>query len=248
MTPAIITAVFFFCYFNYHYIKKENRLNLWESIVILYTILLVGYFGSKVMSVLENFVISDYTFNQFDFTNNFFHGVGHRWYGNLFLVSLILILASTVYNKNKLFAALDTFSLSAAIGISIGKWGCFLSGHYGCYGISTTLPWGVTFPYGSAPSTYPVHPIQIYDSIFHLILFIILFLIYKKTDLFSTRPGILAGIFLTFTSLYNILMECISTNTPIFWLIDFEQVVYSFIFFIGISILYFQRRPVLNFT
>lgn len=246
MAPAIILAVCFFCYFNHRYINKNFKLTFWETIIILYTILLVGYFGSKAIMVMENFFISDYTFDQFDFIANFLHGEGHRWYGNLFLVSLILIIASTVYNKDKLFAALDTFTLSASLGISIGKWGCFFSGHYGCFGIPTKLPWGVTFPYGPAHTSSPVHPIQIYDSIFHLGLFIALLLIYKRTGYFSHRSGMLAGIFLISTSIYNILMEIISTNRPVLWLVDFEQIIYFFILIMGIGILLYRSKPVLN--
>ncbi len=53
------------------------------------------------------------------------------------------------------------FVPSLAIGIAVGRIGCFLSGieDY-TYGIATTLPWGVDFGDGIAR-----HPVQLYESI-----------------------------------------------------------------------------------
>ena len=53
------------------------------------------------------------------------------------------------------------FAPSLAIGIAIGRIGCFLAGleDY-TYGIETTLPWGVDFGDGRLR-----HPVQLYESI-----------------------------------------------------------------------------------
>jgi phosphatidylglycerol:prolipoprotein diacylglycerol transferase len=58
----------------------------------------------------------------------------------------------------------DFFAIPLAIGIAIGRVGCFLTGladH--TYGAATTLPWGVDFGDG-----VPRHPIQLYEIIFLL--------------------------------------------------------------------------------
>jgi phosphatidylglycerol:prolipoprotein diacylglycerol transferase len=55
----------------------------------------------------------------------------------------------------------DGFAVPAALGIGIGRWGCFVAGC--CYGLPTTLPWGVNFGDGVHR-----HPTQIYESLFHL--------------------------------------------------------------------------------
>jgi phosphatidylglycerol:prolipoprotein diacylglycerol transferase len=79
--------------------------------------------------------------------------------------------------------ALATFDLiapSMAIGLALGRIGCFLNGC--CYGGPTTVPWAVTFPPGSPPyvdqaardllpaadaasRSLPVHPTQLYSAI-----------------------------------------------------------------------------------
>lgn len=57
---------------------------------------------------------------------------------------------------------LDLAAPSAAFGYGIGRIGCFLSGD-GCYGLPTTLPWGMRFPNGLEPTYVPVHPTPLYE-------------------------------------------------------------------------------------
>jgi prolipoprotein diacylglyceryltransferase len=59
----------------------------------------------------------------------------------------------------------DTFALPLALGLAVGRWGCFFNGC--CYGVETDLPWGVPFqmPDGRWACC---HPTQIYEVLFHL--------------------------------------------------------------------------------
>ena len=64
----------------------------------------------------------------------------------------------------------DLFAPPIALGIAIGRIGCFLEGlpdH--TYGIATSLPWGVDFGDGVRR-----HPTQLYESLFALILLALL--------------------------------------------------------------------------
>jgi phosphatidylglycerol---prolipoprotein diacylglyceryl transferase len=55
----------------------------------------------------------------------------------------------------------DAFVVPLALGIAIGRIGCFLAGlHDDTYGNATTLPWGVDFGDGVAR-----HPTQLYDML-----------------------------------------------------------------------------------
>jgi phosphatidylglycerol:prolipoprotein diacylglycerol transferase len=56
----------------------------------------------------------------------------------------------------------DTFALPLALALAVGRWGCYCNGC--CYGVATDLPWGVAFGDGIAR-----HPVQIYESLFHLL-------------------------------------------------------------------------------
>jgi phosphatidylglycerol:prolipoprotein diacylglycerol transferase len=55
----------------------------------------------------------------------------------------------------------DLFAPAIALGMAIGRIGCFLRGC--CYGTPTTLPWGVDFGDGIAR-----HPTQLYEALFML--------------------------------------------------------------------------------
>lgn len=61
----------------------------------------------------------------------------------------------------------DAAAPSMALGIGIGRLGCFMNGC--CFGLPTTLPWGVHFPAESVPSFVfpgvPLHPAQLYLSL-----------------------------------------------------------------------------------
>ena len=52
------------------------------------------------------------------------------------------------------------FVAPLALGIAVGRWGCFFAGlpDY-TYGVPTTLPWGIDFGDGIAR-----HPVQLYES------------------------------------------------------------------------------------
>lgn len=67
----------------------------------------------------------------------------------------------------------DVFAPTVAFGTFLTRIGCFLNGC--CYGIPTHLPWGIVFPAGSIPDaefdSQPIHPTQLYSSLYGLILF-----------------------------------------------------------------------------
>jgi phosphatidylglycerol:prolipoprotein diacylglycerol transferase len=55
----------------------------------------------------------------------------------------------------------DGFVIPVAVGIAIGRAGCFVAGC--CYGTPTSLPWGVDF-FGDGVHR---HPTQLYELVFH---------------------------------------------------------------------------------
>ena len=67
----------------------------------------------------------------------------------------------------------DAFAVPLAVGIAIGRLGCFHAGC--CHGTPTTLPWGVDFGDGVAR-----HPTQLYESAFHLSAAIVLWQLQRR--------------------------------------------------------------------
>jgi phosphatidylglycerol---prolipoprotein diacylglyceryl transferase len=77
----------------------------------------------------------------------------------------------------------DAFSPGIALGQAIGRVGCFAAGC--CWGTQCDLPWGVRFPTeGHANSGVPVgvdlHPVQLYEAIATLGIFLLLLAIRKR--------------------------------------------------------------------
>ena len=72
----------------------------------------------------------------------------------------------------------DICAPAIALGQAIGRIGCLMAGDD--YGRPTTMPWAVTFTdptaatLGGAPLGVPLHPVQAYESVFCLLLFICL--------------------------------------------------------------------------
>jgi prolipoprotein diacylglyceryltransferase len=64
----------------------------------------------------------------------------------------------------------DSFALPLAAAMVVGRWGCFFNGC--CYGAATDLPWGVDFGDGVRR-----HPTQVYESLFHLTMAGVLWLV-----------------------------------------------------------------------
>ena len=96
----------------------------------------------------------------------------------------------------------DVTAPALVLGHAIGRWGCFASGC--CYGIPTTLPWGVTFTqeraheYTGVPLDEVLHPTQLYLSLANLALFPILLMV-------ATRKKFKGQVFLLYLILYSIL-------------------------------------------
>ena len=55
----------------------------------------------------------------------------------------------------------DGFVVPVAVGVGIGRIGCFVAGC--CFGTPTSLPWGVRFH-----DDVPRHPTQLYEALFHV--------------------------------------------------------------------------------
>lgn len=78
-----------------------------------------------------------------------------------------------------LVKSLDLFMPAIALAQGFGRIGCFLNGC--CYGAPTSLPWGMTFPF----VTQPIHPAQLYESIYCFLLGGFLFWLWRK----HFKPG-----------------------------------------------------------
>ena len=103
---------------------------------------------------------------------------GGVYYGGLILAILVGLWYTRRHQLLFLRTA-DAFAPGIAIGHAIGRLGCFSAGC--CWGLPTSLPWGVTFtdPYSNdvvgVPLGVPLHPTQLYESAAEFVIFIFLY-------------------------------------------------------------------------
>ncbi|RMF76196.1 MAG: prolipoprotein diacylglyceryl transferase, partial [Planctomycetota bacterium] len=72
---------------------------------------------------------------------------GLEFYGGFILTILCTLAYLKFKAKVSLRWYMDIVAPSAALGLALGRVGCFLNGC--CWGGTCELPWGVEFPYGS---------------------------------------------------------------------------------------------------
>ena len=136
---------------------------------------------------------------------------GFAWFGGLLFGIGALVIQGWRAGIGGL-RILDLSAPAAAIGYGIGRIGCFLSGD-GCYGIPTTLPWGMSFPNGVVPTTERVHPTPLYELGAGLAIGLWLWIRGGKQ-----RPtGWILGEYLVLSGMARFLVEFIRRNPKVLW-------------------------------
>jgi phosphatidylglycerol:prolipoprotein diacylglycerol transferase len=111
---------------------------------------------------------------------------------------------------------LDLAAPAAAIGYGVGRIGCLLAGD-GDYGINTTLPWGVHMAKDAlvppVPPTALVQPTPIYELLFSLVVFWILWQLGKK----AKPVGWLTGLYLVLSGIGRFLVEFVRINPRLYF-------------------------------
>jgi len=122
---------------------------------------------------------------------------GLVFYGGLILAILVSILYAR-RERISFWTLADVFAPSIALGIFLTRIGCFLNGC--CFGEPCHLPWALTFPPDSAagyefPNT-PLHPTQLYSSLYGLVIFGILLSVERRYRRFDGSTfWILVGLY-----------------------------------------------------
>jgi phosphatidylglycerol---prolipoprotein diacylglyceryl transferase len=111
---------------------------------------------------------------------------------------------------------LDLAAPGAALGYGVGRIGCLLAGD-GDYGINTTLPWGVHMAKNALvppnPPTALVQPTPIYELLFSLAVFWVLWQLGRKP-----KPvGWMTGLYLLLAGIGRFLVEFVRINPKIYF-------------------------------
>lgn len=163
-----------------------------------------GLVGSRVDYVIQNYDdVND------DLVGNLFSGSGLVWYGGLIGGAIGVVLWA--WRRGYLgLELLDVMAPSLALGYAIGRIGCQLSGD-GDYGIGSGLPWAMSYPDGTVPTTQEVHPTPVYET---LAMGLVALALWRLRDRF--RPGVLFALYLILAGLERLLVEFIRRNDEVF--------------------------------
>lgn len=109
------------------------------------------------------------------------------WQGGLAIHGGVLggVLVGLFYTRRKkvsFWKFADMVAPSLILGQAIGRIGCFFNGD--AHGYPTNLPWGLVYspesPAGQMFPGQPLHPTQLYEMVFNLIIFVVLWKVRKK--------------------------------------------------------------------
>jgi phosphatidylglycerol---prolipoprotein diacylglyceryl transferase len=170
---------------------------------IVFAALIGGFVGARLYYMAQHW---DDVSN--DLLGNVFSGEGLVWYGGA-LGGAAGVLAWAHYRRFLSLTLLDLVAPALALGYAIGRIGCQLSGD-GDYGSASDLPWAMSYPDGTVPTTDEVHPTPVYET---LTMGLVAWLLWSWRDRF--QPGVLFALYLTLAGAERFLVEFVRRNDEV---------------------------------
>jgi phosphatidylglycerol---prolipoprotein diacylglyceryl transferase len=174
-----------------------------------------------------------------DLLGNVFSGSGLVWYGGA-LGGAIAVFIWAWRRGFLTLALLDLAAAPLALGYAIGRVGCQLSGD-GDYGKPADVPWAMSYPHGTVPTTQHVHPTPIYESVS---MGLVAWALWSLRD--RVAPGILFALYLVLSGLERFLVEFLRRNKEVWAGLTAPQIESIVLIVVGITwiALASRRRPV----
>ena len=234
------------------YVKKateRDNLPFDPFLNIAYILIIGGIVGARLSYILLH--LSDFSGRWLDTFNPFgsdgFGIAGLNLYGGV----LLAIVASWAYcrwKKMNVLEVFDYFAPTLGLGLGITRIGCFLNGC--CFGTPTDSFLGVSFPDGSLPfyvfGNQPLHPAQIYSSIYGLILFAVLHYLLKNKKFHGQAVAILFMV----EAMFRFALEYVRYYEDAMYFSlgslqpTYNQVVSIALFILGAGIYYYRSKKV----
>lgn len=231
--------------------RRGVKWGLGENTVIDFAtaIIISGLIGSRTLYVLTH--LDEYRGRWLDIISPVQSNGSIGYAGLVLLGGVILAFITVAWLANRrninLLTILDVFAPSLALGIAIGRIGCYLNGC--CFGNPTDLPWGVVFPHGSSAGyIYPgihIHPTQLYATMYNTALF---FGLLWAEQRFRTFAGFTWSLFLIGYGVLRFLNELIRFQEMGLRLIRWEggfitvsQTVSLLMVAVGIALFFWAR-------
>ena len=199
------------------------------SYEMVFAALIGGLVGSRIDYILQNWdKVSD------DLLGNIFSGSGLVWFGGMVGGALGVILWAR-WRGFLGWPLFDTAAVPLAVGYAIGRVGCQLSGD-GDYGTHSDLPWAMSYPDGTVPTTDTVHPTPVYETLAMGLAGVVL---WRMRDRFA--PGVLFGLYLIIAGIERFLVEFIRRNEEVVAGLTQPQLISLGLMVLGAAIVVVRR-------
>jgi phosphatidylglycerol:prolipoprotein diacylglycerol transferase len=159
-----------------------------------------GFVGARVYWFLEHLGDASAT--------DSFSGAGFTWYGGL-LGGAAAVLVVARRRQVSLTTLLGASAPALALGYGVGRIACQLAGD-GTYGTPSDLPWAMSYPHGEVPTTVPVHPTPVYETLTSLVIFALLWHWRRRTS-----PVRLFAAYLALAGAERFLVEFVRRNAHV---------------------------------
>ena len=147
--------------------QKNNGIKVDDMIDVAIFSIPSAIIGARIYYVVFEYKLFDSFYDIIAVWNG-----GLAIYGGIIFGFLTALLVCK-FKKLSFLRVFDSCAPAIMIGQIIGRWGNFTNAE--AYGIKTTLPWGMSINGGAT-----VHPNFLYESLWNLIGFVIINLLYKK--------------------------------------------------------------------
>jgi phosphatidylglycerol:prolipoprotein diacylglycerol transferase len=169
-----------------------------------YEMILAGLVGG-LLGARAYFILQNYDDVKGDLLGSSFSGSGLVWYGGA-LGGAAAVLLWAHWRGLLGLALLDLAAPALALGYAIGRIGCQVSGD-GDYGKPWDGPWAMAYPEGTVPTTTPVHPTPIYET---LAMGLAAWGLWRARG--ALRPGALFAVYLVLAGTERFLVEFVRRN------------------------------------
>ncbi|MDZ7292616.1 MAG: prolipoprotein diacylglyceryl transferase [candidate division KSB1 bacterium] len=212
-----------------------------------------GFIGARLYYIIENW--HDFLKHPGDYI---FTGAGLVWYGGLFGGALAVILMIR-HHRLPFWKTADIIAPMLLLGQAFGRMGCLLSGD-GDYGPPSDAPWAMRFPNGIVPTLHneklqelykqmhpglpvpddiAVHPTPLYEIIFLLAFFAVLWKLRHR----QLPAGTIFGLYFITAGIGRFVTE-FWRNTPklAFGWMTLAQMISMAMMILGLVIIFLRKR------
>jgi phosphatidylglycerol:prolipoprotein diacylglycerol transferase len=196
-----------------------------------------GIIFSRLLHVVDNLVQEGSQSVYFQNPGQIIGAEGLTIYGAVLGATLAVWIYSR-FSRFNFSYFVDVIAPGIILAQAIGRVGCVLNGC--CYGVETRLPWAIVYtnPNSLCPIGVPVHPTQLYEIIFNLLVFGLLLTLKGKL-----RPdGSLYLVYISMYSLWRFGIGFLREGTPFLFGLHQAQFIGLVVLAVTVPIMVYRMR------